>query len=459
MKITMVLPAFLVALISVNASAATLFQCRDEGNSIQLEMRPLEKADSSNNTVENIVRQAQKPDTYFRAYPESVGKDLVYKREVQVGYGWPAGQNDSPYESFRMNFADGAAIQPGQQAQANLLIRRITYKKQFYCEHRRDEPEIPRDEDDPYVKANPKKCKRWDMVPQPLKVERYSMACESFGNSDYKDFCLGKSPTEVQSLLFSAAQKRQPGLAEQALACGADINATDSKGCTPLMMSIANLPSVCAATSPLPPDSMLDTKGRFLFNSLASEGAFIDTQEAVTGEASVHKAAKAGSDGVIRDMIELEADLNVQDLTGTTALMLAAESGYWKTIEALVVGGAALGVKDNQGRTAYDRGANLPPNIRETLLEPKVTLTIEGQADGSCSPLSLNAPVGQYVKINLTAAPGKMFMLSIPKASISLMADGGKTASKTTRFDQAGTFVFQCGVHGGKQSQGQIIVK
>ena len=303
------------------------------------------------------------------------------------------------------------------------------------------------------------KCKRWDLVRQPLKTETKTIKCQVLGKNDYEDFCIGKSADEIQLLLFSASQKKQPDLVEQALGCEADINATDIDGCTPLMMSVADTPSTCAATTELDPDSWRSVKSRHLFNSLASNGAYIDTQESATGEATIHKAVRSGSEDIVKDMVLLEADINIQDKNGTTALMIAAENRDSNLIRLLVGNNAKLGLKDYQGQTAYDRGAKLPSNIRELLLEPKLILTIDGRDNGSCSPLSFNVPAGQFIKLNLKANSSKMFLLSIPKIGISIMADTGKTVSKIIRFDKMGTFTFKCGVHGGRESNGEIIVK
>lgn len=445
----------ILTLLSLNVNANVLLICRDVDSSFRLEMRTLPKVDSMGNTVENVIQRQNNSDVYFRAYPLSIGDSLVYKSSVEPGFDGPD-KDDGPIESFRLNIAEGASVGARKQLEANLIVRQYEYEKKYFCDGK-ENPVIPRDANDEFVIKH--KCKRWDMVRMPLKALMTKVFCEVAGPIEYKNACVGKTSSEVQSLLFSSSQNHNPDLAEQAIGCGADVNAADNSGCTPLMMAVADGQLTCASQTPAPVDSLAQTKARYLFNSLAGEGAFLDTQENITRQGAIHKAVLGSNDGVIRDIIGLEGDLNLQDRNGTTALMLAAQSGYRSAINALVVGGASLGLKDNQGRTAYDLGSNLPEDVRETLLEPKVTLAIMGEAGGGCTPLALEVPVGQYVKFNFTAAAGKMFILNIPAVNVSLMADGGTTASKTTRFDKPGTYAFQCGVHGGVQNTGQIIAK
>lgn len=455
MKIITLLSILFIGTLANSAKASPIFLCQSEDNLVQLEMRPLEKTNSSNYTVENIVRRPQIPDTYFRAYPLSIGPGLVYKSNIEPGFDGPE-KDDGPIEGFRLTFPNGSGITQKQTIKGKLVIRQYKYAKKFFCD-KYESPAIPRDENDEFVKKH--KCKRWDLVRQPLKTETKTIKCQVLGKNDYENFCTGKSTDEIQMLLFSASQKKQPDLVEQALGCEADINATDTYGCTPLMMSVADNFATCAATTELEPDSWRSVKSRHLFNSLAYNGAYMDTQESTTGEAAIHKAVRSGREDIVKDMVLLEADLNIQNSNGTTALMIAAANRDSNLIRVLVGSDAKLGLKDNQGKTAYDRGEKLPSNIRELLLEPKLILTIEGRDDGGCTPLSFDVPTGQFIKLNLKATSGKMFLLSIPQIGISIMADSGKTVSKIIRFDKAGTFAHKCGVHGGRENNGKIIVK
>lgn len=436
------------------AQSKTVLICNDDKKLLEVEIKKLSNSDSSGNEIETIVRSSSRNDIIVRGFPLSVGSNLVYKSQLELGFDGPK-EDDGVFESFRVTISDAENIKQGQMAKANFMLRQYEYEKKFFCD-KVDNPPIPRDENDPIVIKH--KCKRWDLVRQPLKSVEITLNCQFIAENPYSDFCKNKSQTEIQSLLFFGAQNQEPNLVEQMLACNANINMADSDGCTPLMMSVSTQKMTCSSKKELLADTYRMAKSRFIYNMVVSNGAYLDLQDA-TGESAMHKVIRAYNVPVLRDMIALEADLNVQDNTGTTPIMLAAEIGSAKMIRALVEGGADLGLKDNKGQTAYDRGKNLPEDIRELLLDAKVVLTIEGQSDGKCSPLDLSAPVNEIVKVVLKSANGKMFMLSVPKANISLMAEGGKTAAKTLQFKQAGVFDFQCGVHGGSQSSGKLTIK
>ena len=440
--------------ITSKGYAVPLINCSSSDRSLQLELNSLESG-SPEASVEAIIHAAQDSNVYFRVYPLSVGTTLVYKSPVEPGFDGP-NEDDGPIVPFRFTINDASKNHLGNSVLGNLVVREYQYEKKYFCDGA-ENPVIPRSPDDPFVIKN--HCKRWDMVRQPLKSQQYAMNCQML-SSQYKNFCFGKTKQDLQSLLFASAVNANPDLSEQSLACGADIvNSKDARECTPLMMAVSEYPTICAANKPLELDAYQEVKRRLLFNLLSSQGSYINLREKITGESSLHKAVKMDSEGIVQDMISLESDLDLQDYQGSTALMFAVDSGYNSIIKMLVEGGANLGIKDNQNRTAYDRSSNLPDEVRMMLLEPKAILNVEGKLDGTCTPLKMNAPLNEYVKINLKAPQEKMFLLSISDANVSLMADYGKTSFKTFKFTHSGAFSFECGAHGGKQYSGQIVVK
>ena len=63
---------------------------------------------------------------------------------------------------------------------------------------------------------------------------------------------------------------------------------------------------------------------------------------------------------IAADLIDSGADLDAQGANGMTALMYAASHGRMEMADLLVTKGAALGIKNNQGQTAYDL---IPPSL------------------------------------------------------------------------------------------------
>ncbi len=191
---------------------------------------------------------------------------------------------------------------------------------------------------------------------------------------------------------------------------------------------------------------------------LLDKGAYAFPAEKQRGHTVVHKLVLNGEPELLKTLIALEEDINVQDKSGSTPLMLAAESGGERVIKALVEGGADLALTDLGGKTAYDRGTRLSEDLRNLLIPASTELIVEGAANGTCSPLVLEAKRGENVKLTLKAT-GQMFMLTLPQGGVSLMASAGESASKTFKIDKLGVFSFECGVHGGKQNVGKLTVK
>lgn len=433
--------------------ADPLVQCNDSKGFAKVTINKLVADDASGNQLEFVVERNNKSPVVVRGNARSVGSNLIYKSHIDQGFDGPV-QDDGVYESFRMEFRNASAIEPNKDVRAKLEFRNYEYEKKYFCD-KVDRPAVPRDENDPIVKKH--KCTRWDMVRQPLKIFEANFQCRFSGESEYKNFCAEHDEHQLIQLLFAAAKGKDVDLVEQSLACDADINESDDTGCTPLMMAVANDTVACSASEPVN-DAYKYAKSRFLFNLISSNGAELDRQDAL-GESAVHKAVRNENVGVLKDMILMEANLNLQDADGSTPLMLAADKASTKMISVLVEGGADLGLKDSQGRTAYDRGSKLSPEKRELLLEPKVVLTVEGQTNGECLPLEFRIPKGEFVRLVMKASNENMFMLSVPNANISLMAEKGKSASRTFKVSESGTLAFTCGYHGGKQSDGKIIVE
>jgi len=442
-----------VSIFPIFLKAEPLIQCTDSKGLTKVAVNKLEEMDASGNSLDFVVEREEKNPVVVRGSALSVGSSLVYKSLIDVGFDGPV-EDDGVFETFRLEFRNASTIEPNKDVRAKLDFRNYEYVKKYFCD-KVDRPPVPRDENDPIVKKH--KCKRWDLVRQPLKVFEATLQCKFAGKNEYEYFCADKSKSEIEQLLFSAAKNKDINLVEQSLACDIDVNTSDDSGCTPLMMAVANDTVTCSANEPLN-DAYKYAKSRFLFNMMSSNGAETDRQDSL-GESAIHKAVKTGNVGILKDMVLMESDLNLQDEEGSTPIMMAADKASKKMINVLVEGGADLSLKDNYGKTAYDRGFRLSPEDRELLLEPKVILKVEGQENGQCSPLEFRVPRGEFVRLVIQASSNNMFMLSVSGLDVSLIAEKGKSASRIFKVNEVGTKTFTCGVHGGKQSSGTIIVE
>lgn len=126
--------------------------------------------------------------------------------------------------------------------------------------------------------------------------------------------------------------------AELLLAHGADANARDKFGHTPLFFA----------------------RSAYMTQVLVSHGADVNARRD-DGTTALHKAARNGCRQVARTLIRAGADVNAaQD--GSTPLHVAARRGHWSVVELLVSHGADANTPDSDGDTALalaERGGHV----------------------------------------------------------------------------------------------------
>lgn len=277
-----------------------------------------------------------------------------------------------------------------------------------------------------------------------------SMSCELSGSIDFVNYCSdGKKAILSEKLILSAREGDIENV-ENLIDCGADPNFTGRKGCSPIL---ATLDPICGGS----PDSSRSFPINYVSevaNLLIDRGAYIDSVQKKTGEATIHKAVRYSMENgdveLLNLLIGLEADINAQDGTGKSPLMLATINENLEVIQALVEGGANIDLKDKKGRTALQYaklgGFKQAYNF---LSAPTQLVTIQGTDEGTCTPATISVKKGQLTRIVLKAIAGKMFKLTSPKLAIDLMAERGSEAYKNFVTDKKGQFPFTCGFHGG----------
>ena len=129
--------------------------------------------------------------------------------------------------------------------------------------------------------------------------------------------------------IWEAAETGNIEAVKQHLANGADVNATDRNGETPLYLA----------------------KGETA-DLLRKHGG-------KTGvELSIHKAAEAGNIEAVKQHLADGADVNVKDKVGGTPLHHAAFNGHKEIVELLIANGADVNAKNNGGKTPLDWAIN-----------------------------------------------------------------------------------------------------
>ncbi len=145
------------------------------------------------------------------------------------------------------------------------------------------------------------------------------------------------NPEDVK--LHDAAEKGNLEAVKQHLAAGADVNAKNNVGWTPLDLAILMNEKEIA--------DLLRKHG-------GKTGAWLDADK------SIHTAARAGHIEAVKQHIAAGADVNAKLDRGYTALQGAAGRGHKEIAELLIAEGANVNAKVNGGETPLDRAKRHP---------------------------------------------------------------------------------------------------
>ena len=285
---------------------------------------------------------------------------------------------------------------------------------------------------------------------EPQQLSGIPVNCDLYGSIPAGPKC----PKAKDSALLKAMDTAETlDEVEFLLQCGANPNVTNSKGCTPLMLAVDPLCHPGLASGMI--NDWVGLADLFLNN-----GAFVDLKDK-KGETALIKSVRNEVDGIVDVFIAAEADFNIRDAKGNTALMYSAITGNKLIIQDILLGNPDRRLKNRAGQTAYDLAKYWHDQETADLVKvPDATVTITGQSDGTCSPLSVDVKAGQTIELALVAN-NQMFMLNSSALSLDLMADSGSTVKKTITFTNRGDYSFTCGPHGGggTPSKGTISVK
>lgn len=144
--------------------------------------------------------------------------------------------------------------------------------------------------------------------------------------------------TQGETALMSA---RTSEVAATLVAAGADVNAMDRSGATPVF-HIA---------------STRDEEGVPVASVLIHSRADVNKADA-SGRTALMEAAGYGRRGLAEKLIAARAEVNTQRKDGQTALMLAAQGSYYDIVGLLVRAGANVNMKDRNEETALMKAAS-----------------------------------------------------------------------------------------------------
>lgn len=136
-----------------------------------------------------------------------------------------------------------------------------------------------------------------------------------------------------QELLFEAARLGRTDLIGDLVKLGADVNAYDARGYTPLILAAY--------------DGHIDT-----VDALIKVGADACKPDRNMGNTAQMGVAFKGEDAIADRLLKAGCDVNARNKAGQTALMMAALFGRTHQLGSLLASGADPALADAEGRTA-----------------------------------------------------------------------------------------------------------
>lgn len=143
------------------------------------------------------------------------------------------------------------------------------------------------------------------------------------------------SPERRQELLFEAARLGRTDLIAPLITAGADANARDRRGFTPVILTAY-------------------AGHRDTLDALLAAGADACLADAGQGNTALMGVAFKGEDAIAERLLAAGCDVNARNKAGQTALMMAALFNRTRQIELLLAAGADAALADASGRTAAE---------------------------------------------------------------------------------------------------------
>ncbi len=168
----------------------------------------------------------------------------------------------------------------------------------------------------------------------------------------------GSSVGKFDAELIEAVGKRTLDEIKKLLAQGADVNARDTMGVSPLHFAAAR-------------------GDKEIAEHLISKGANVNAVDNIWKNTPLHTAARFGRSNIIEVLVSKGADLNAKYISGHTPLHVAAIEGNSEALKTLIIKGANINSQDKAGKTPLDWAIECKNEDVEKLLRSHGALTGE----------------------------------------------------------------------------------
>lgn len=212
---------------------------------------------------------------------------------------------------------------------------------------------------------------------------------------------------------------------EEAIKAGADVNARDKKGNTPMRQILMCRSTVDFLQILLAAGADINEKGGEANESLLMMALSYWPDPSPN---SLPEGAECDYD-IIKFLIESGADVNARDDNGRTALMVAALRRDPEVVRLLLEAGADVNVRDKNGRTAlWAASRSQYPETMKILLDAGIEANVKDKDGGT----ALNeAVLGYSNSVILAIYPEVIDMLLKAGLDVNAKAQDGETALVT----------------------------
>ena len=154
-----------------------------------------------------------------------------------------------------------------------------------------------------------------------------------------------------ETVLITAIQEGHTEFVAALIEAGADVNFQNKKGETALMRAVSRREKEASGRINFEMWEASRRKNTEMVIALIAAGADLNIQD-IHGNTALMLAIQRKNIDIVKALIDAGADLNIQDIHGNTALMLAIQQVSLWIADYLVVAGADVHLQNNKGETA-----------------------------------------------------------------------------------------------------------